>query len=158
MLDSATLDPLARDGKLIAFLEGRQLDGKPLVDRLGGWLGKARGSFYGKKIVAYHKNWIYFTTLFGLTIADYVEPKPGIPPSAKHVHSLIDLMEQQHVGVLFAASYFAEHQVRSIAERTSATAVIVPIGPEDTGARRLLRPDRRLGRRPGRRLLGHGLR
>jgi ABC-type Zn uptake system ZnuABC Zn-binding protein ZnuA len=133
VLDSATLDPLARDGKLIPFLQGRQLDGEPLVDRLGGWLGKARGTFYGKRIVAYHKNWIYFTTLFGLEIADSVEPKPGIPPSAKHVHSLIDLMEQQKVGVLFAASYFAEHQVRSIAERTNATAVIVPIGPSDTG-------------------------
>jgi len=133
VLDAATLDPLARDGKLIPFLQSQKLDGQPLVNRLGGWLGKAQGSFYGKKIVAYHKNWIYFTTLFGLTIADYVEPKPGIPPSAKHVHSLIDLMEQQQVSVLFAASYFAEHQVRSIAERTSATAVIVPIGPEDVG-------------------------
>ncbi len=134
VLNAGTLDPLARTGKLIPFLESQQLDGKPLVDLLGGWLGKARGTFFGKKIVAYHKNWIYFTTLFGLDIADYVEPKPGIPPSAKHVHELIDLMEQQHVGVLFAASYFAEHQVRSIAGRTSATAVIVPIGPTGTDA------------------------
>jgi len=133
VLDSGTLDPLAQGGKLIPFLESQKLDGAPLVDRLGGWLGQARDSFYGKKIVAYHKNWIYFTTLFGLHVADYVEPKPGIPPSAKHVHELVDLMEQQHVNVLFTASYFAEHQVQAIADRTHATAVIVPIGPEGTG-------------------------
>lgn len=134
VLDAATLDPLAREGRLIAFLEGRELDGKPLVERLGGWLRQAYDGFSGKEVVVYHKNWIYFTTLFGLQVVDTVEPKPGIPPSAKHVHELITLMAQREVRVILAASYFSEQQVQSIASRTGARAVIVPMGPPTTDA------------------------
>lgn len=128
VLDAATLDPLARDGRLIAFLEGRELGGKPLIDRLGGWLRQAYDHFTGHEIVAYHKNWIYFTTLFGLHVVDTVEPKPGIPPSARHVHDLIALMEQRDVRVILGANYFSKQQVESIAQRTGARAVIVPLG------------------------------
>ncbi len=134
ILGSDTLDPLAREGKLVPFLESKQLDGKPLVARLGGWLGKAYGTFYGKKIVAYHKNWIYFTTLFDLDVIDFVEPKPGIPPSARHVHDLIQEIEDQHVHVMFVASYFSAQKVQSIAERAGATPVRVPLGPSDLSA------------------------
>lgn len=134
VLGSHTLDPLAREGKLVPFLEGRTLEGRPLAERLGGWLGKARRSFYGEEIVTYHKNWIYFTTLFGLDVVGYVEPKPGIPPSARHVHELIALMAERRIPVLFAASYFSRDQVATIAERTGAEPVIVPLGPSDLSA------------------------
>lgn len=131
VLDSRTLDPLARKGNLIPFLEGRTVEDEPLVTRLGGWLGRARDGFYGEELVAYHKNWVYFTTLFGLRVAGYVEPKPGIPPSARHVHDLIALMEAREVPVILAASYFRDEQVESIARRTGAEPVIVPLGPAE---------------------------
>jgi len=61
-----------------------------------------------------------------------VEPKPGIPPSARHVHDLIALMAEREVEVLLAASYFSDEKVESIARRTGAAAVIVPLGPAET--------------------------
>jgi zinc/manganese transport system substrate-binding protein len=128
LLGAETLDPLARDGTLISFLESQQYQGRPLVERLGGWLGKGM-AFRGRKIVSYHKNWIYFTDLFGLVVADYVEPKPGIPPSAQHVHQLIDEIRDQGIAVIFAASYFGSSKVDAIAERTGAHAILVPLGP-----------------------------
>lgn len=128
VLDSATLDPLARRGELVPFLESRSYQGKKLIDLLGGWLGRGR-SFRGQKIVTYHKNWIYFTDLFGLEVVGYVEPKPGIPPSARHVKELIETIGRERVRVILAASYFDARQVESIAERTGCTAVIVPLGP-----------------------------
>jgi ABC-type Zn uptake system ZnuABC Zn-binding protein ZnuA len=132
LLGADTLEPLARQGTLIAFLRGRTYQGKPLLDRLGGWLGRGRG-FRGGKLVTYHKNWIYFTDLFGLEVVDYVEPKPGIPPSARHVHQLIRTMEAQDIGVLLAADYFSREQIGAIAERTGARAVVVPLGPLEKG-------------------------
>jgi ABC-type Zn uptake system ZnuABC Zn-binding protein ZnuA len=134
LLRAETLDPLARDGKLIGFLEARQYQGRPLVERLGGWLGRGL-AFRGKKIVTYHKNWIYFAELFGLVVADYVEPKPGIPPSAQHVHQLIDEIRDQGIGVILAASYFGSSKVDAIAERTGARAILVPLGPVGNGPR-----------------------
>ena len=123
------LDQLARQGRLIEFLESQSLEGNPLLDRLGGWFG-AMLPLRGRDIVAYHKNWIYFTDLFGLQVVDYVEPKPGIPPSAKHVHELIERIQSENIEVLLAASYFSKQQVEAISERTGCTAVRVPMGPE----------------------------
>jgi ABC-type Zn uptake system ZnuABC Zn-binding protein ZnuA len=128
LLGAETLDPLARSGQLISFLAGKDYQGKKLVDLLGGWLGKGR-VFRGKKIVTYHRNWIYFTDLFGLQVIDYVEPKPGIPPSAKHVLELIGEIQREGVHVILAANYFSPQQVNQIATRTGCTAVMVPLGP-----------------------------
>jgi ABC-type Zn uptake system ZnuABC Zn-binding protein ZnuA len=130
ILGAETLDPLARQGTLIDFLRGRQYQGRPLLDRLGGWLGRGL-AFRGAKIITYHKNWIYFTDLFGLDVVDYVEPKPGIPPSARHVKELIETIDREGVKVILAANYFDRQQIETIAERTGCTAVIVPLGPGD---------------------------
>ena len=129
VLGSEALDPLAREGTLIDFLEGQVYAGRPLLERLGGWLGRGL-TFRGRKVVAYHKNWTYFADLFGLTIVDYVEPKPGIPPSARHVKELIDEIRDQEIEVLIAASYFDPRQPELIAERSGCSALILPVGPD----------------------------
>lgn len=126
-----TLDSLARQDKLIPFLKAKDYKGKKLIDLLGGWLGKGM-VFRGGKVVTYHKNWTYFSALFGLVVVDDVEPKPGIPPSAKHVHDLIEVMKAQKIGVVMAPDYFDPAQAKAIADRTGAKAVIVPLGPSST--------------------------
>lgn len=127
ILGAEALDGLAESGKLIAFLEGQQVEGSPAIEKLGGWLGKGL-AFRDKEIIAYHKNWVYFTTLFGLEVVDYVEPKPGIPPSARHVKELIDEIERRGIKVLIAASYFDPQQPRTIAQRTGCRDVILSLG------------------------------
>jgi len=126
LLGGKTLCDLAENGRLISFLEGRSYRGKPLIDSLGGWM-KQMMPLRGTPIVTYHKNWVYFVRLFGLEEAGTVEPKPGIPPSAKHVTDLVHLMKQRNIRVILAANYFADEQVRSVAGRTDAVPVIVPL-------------------------------
>ena len=75
MLDADTLCTLAEQDKLIPFLQEQKFEGKPLVEYLGGWMGKML-PLRGTPIVTYHKNWIYFVKLFGLEEAGTVEPKP----------------------------------------------------------------------------------
>lgn len=134
LLGGETLDRLAASGRLVAFLEDRQApDGSPLTSKLQGWLGRAR-ALRGEKLVAYHKNWIYFTDLLGLEIAGYVEPKPGIPPSPRHVHELTEQIKQEGISVLIAASYFAPAKPRLIAQRTGCRAVTLPLGPAEIDA------------------------
>jgi len=132
LLGADVLDPLAARGELIDFLRDRDYQGKNLLDLLGGWLGTAR-VFRGGKIVAYHKNWAYFTELFGLEVMDHVEPKPGIPPSARHVHDLVERIRSENVRAVLAASYFSAAKVDAIAERTGIRAVRVPLGPVSGG-------------------------
>ncbi|HEX6904798.1 MAG TPA: metal ABC transporter substrate-binding protein [Thermoanaerobaculia bacterium] len=132
ILGAQTLDNLAFQGKLIPFLQSKDYKGKKLIDSLGGWL-KQGMAFRGRKIVTYHKNWTYFTNLFGLDVAGDVEPKPGIPPSAKHVHDLIERIQNEKIKVVMAPSYFDPSQAQAIAQRTGAQALIVPMGPESAG-------------------------
>ena len=126
ILGGQTLCDLAEKGTLIPFLRAHNYKGKPLLDSLGGWMGRMM-PLRGKPIVTYHKNWVYFVTLFGLDNAGTVEPKPGIPPSAKHVADLVQLMRDRHIRILLAANYFDQKQVRGVASRVDAVPVIVPL-------------------------------
>jgi len=117
---------MAQQGKLIAFLEKNKLQDKPLLDKLGGWLQELM-PMRGQKIVVYHKNWTYFTDLFGIQVAGTIEPKPGIPPSAKHVVNLSAMMKNQDVRVVFTANYFDSQKARTVADNVGAESVIVPL-------------------------------
>ena len=121
LLGTETLDALARNGRLVPFLEE-----KGMTDRLGGWLGDGM-VFRGKNVICYHKNWIYFTSLFGLNEVAYVEPKPGIPPNPRHVAKLIDRIDKENLEVLLTANYFEKRKPEQIAERTGIVAVIAPL-------------------------------
>jgi zinc/manganese transport system substrate-binding protein len=126
MLGGDTLCSLAEQGELVGFLKEQQFEGKPLIEFLGGWMKKML-PLRGTPIVTYHKNWIYFIKIFGLEEAGTVEPKPGIPPSPRHVTNLINLMRERNIGIILAANYFDEQKIRTVAARTDAEAVIVPL-------------------------------
>ena len=126
ILGGKTLCDLAEKNKLISFLEKNEFQGEPLIDSLGGWL-KEMLPLRGTQIVTYHKNWIYFIRLFGLKETGTVEPKPGIPPSPKHVAGLIKLMKEQNIRIILAANYFDEHKIKMVAEKVNAEPVIVPL-------------------------------
>ena len=126
LLGGKTLRAMAEKGTLIPFLEKKSFRGTRLIEHLGGWM-KQMMPLRGKPIVTYHKNWIYFVRLFGLTELGTIEPKPGIPPSPKHVTGLISLMDERDVKIVLAANYFDEQKVRSVADAVGAEPVIVPL-------------------------------
>lgn len=133
LLGGDQLCELARKGQLIGFLEQQVLQGEPLINKLGGWM-KQMLPLRGKSIVTYHKNWVYFLKLYGLNEAGTVEPKPGIPPSPKHVTGLIQKMKKAQLKIILAANYFDQQKIQSVATRTQSAAVIVPLyvgGHED---------------------------
>jgi len=119
---------LSRSGKLTSFLAQTPYEGKPLTGQLGGWLAAAE-PFRGKNIICYHKNWAYFEDRFQVHCADYVEAKPGIPPTPGHVAKLIDMMKTQNIRVMIAADYFGRDKVETVAERAGAKAVMMSLQP-----------------------------
>lgn len=126
MCGGDTLSELAAKGALYSFLEKQTIENRPLIEHIGGW-AKQMLPMRNKPIVTYHKNWVYFFTVFDLVEAGTVEPKPGIPPSPNHVLALTEKMRSQGIKILLAANYFDEQQVRMVAERAGAEAVIVPL-------------------------------
>jgi hypothetical protein len=107
-----------------AFLQRTTYQGTPLAARLGGWMKQAE-PLRGREMVCYHREWVYFSARFGIPCADYLEPKPGIPPSPRHVQEVIEMMRARHIPVVFSPNYFDRRQTQEIASRTGGKAVIV---------------------------------
>jgi ABC-type Zn uptake system ZnuABC Zn-binding protein ZnuA len=124
-LTPATAFDLLRSDKLYDFASRQKYQGKPLIDRLGGWLKQGQ-AFRGREMACYHKEWAYFSNRFKVDCITYIEAKPGIPPTPRHVQEVIALMRQRKVPVLFASNYFDRKQIQRVAERTGAKPVIVP--------------------------------
>lgn len=125
MFGGETLCKLLENKTLFTFLEKDYGDGK-LIDLLGGWLEEAL-PFRGMKIIAYHKNWAYFADTFGLEILGFIEPKPGIPPSAKHVQNMIQLIKDQQIGLMLVANYFEKKSPQMIESKTGIKALFLPM-------------------------------
>jgi ABC-type Zn uptake system ZnuABC Zn-binding protein ZnuA len=130
LLGGDALARLDRDGKLLDFLRTQQYQGAPLIGRLGGWLQQAM-PFRGREVACYHKEWDYFSREFQVPCFDYIEPKPGIPPTPRHVQEVITAMREKRIQVLLSTNYYDRRQIQEVAQRTGATAVIVP---SNTGA------------------------
>lgn len=125
MFDGETLSGLLANNTLFTFLE-REYQGEKLINLLGGWLKEAH-SFRDSRIIAYHKNWAYFSDLFGLEIAGFIEPKPGIPPSARHVQYMVNLIKEQDIKIMLVASYFEKKSAQMIEDKTGIKAVYLPL-------------------------------
>jgi len=125
LFGGATLTKLLENKTLFTFLE-RPYEGGKLIDHLGGWLKKAL-PFRGKRIITYHKNWSYLANTFGLEVLGYIEPKPGIPPSAKHVQTMIEMIKEQNIKLMIVASYFEKKTAQMIEEKTGIKALYLPL-------------------------------
>jgi ABC-type Zn uptake system ZnuABC Zn-binding protein ZnuA len=85
----------------------------------------ALAPYKGAKIITYHNSWPNFMRRYGLDVINYVEPKPGVPPSPSHTFELINLMKQQSVKVIAMEPYFDHKTPQSIADRTGAHLVVL---------------------------------
>ena len=92
--------------------------------------------YRGRKVITYHQSWPNFVKRFGLQVADYVEPRPGIPPSPAHVVELIALMKRQNVKLILVEPYFDLKTPQSVARETGGQVVVLMPsvgGNKDTG-------------------------
>lgn len=136
----AKLSREASAGTLDAFLDGTSVGGSPLRAHLGGWLGKMQ-RVKGKAVVTYHRDYSYFAERFGIRVVDFVEPKPGITPSAKHLEELLTRLKQGDIAVILTRPYVEHRSTEYLAERTAVKVLTLPIeaggAPEATDYFRL---------------------
>lgn len=92
---------------------------KILDEKIAGWQS-AMKPFAGTKIVTFHRSWSYFARWLGLTVADYVEPKPGIPPSPSHTTELIQLVRSSGIKAILVEPFYDTTAADQIARGTEA--------------------------------------
>jgi zinc/manganese transport system substrate-binding protein len=81
--------------------------------------------FKGQQVVAYHNSWLYFGDRFGLNIDLFLEPKPGVPPTPRHLAEVILKMKQDKVHVILVDPYLDRRTAETVAAKTDATVVDV---------------------------------
>lgn len=80
-----------------------------------------------KSVLTYHKSLNYFLKRFDLISVSTIEPKPGIPPTAKHIISLIKLVKNKNVKCVLNESYFETTAGERIKRETGASLQVVPV-------------------------------
>jgi zinc/manganese transport system substrate-binding protein len=80
----------------------------------------------GKKFIAYHKYFEYLANEFGFTILGYMEPKPGIPPSAAHIEELIETMKQAKPSGILISPAYSLHEAESLSAKTGVKVIVLP--------------------------------
>jgi zinc/manganese transport system substrate-binding protein len=100
------------ESNLAAFL-------KKIDDKLKEWTTKM-AAYKGTKIIAYHNEWVYFETRFGLQIVDFMEPKPGIPPSPSQLVKVIKEIKANNIKVIISSPYFSTSSSDVVVKQTGA--------------------------------------
>lgn len=94
---------------------------------LSGWEKKAKElGLPGTQVVTYHKSWSYFAKRFGLEVVDFVEPRPGIPPSPQHIQSLMARMKSENIKLVIIDPYFDLKLPQKIAQDADARLAVLP--------------------------------
>ena len=80
----------------------------------------------GKKFIAYHKYFEYLSAEYRLKIIGYIEPKPGIPPSAAHIEGLIETMKREKPAAIFVTPAYGMKEAGSLSAKTGVKVIVLP--------------------------------
>ena len=92
--------------------------------KLNEWNTKM-SSYKGSKIIAYHNEWCYFEQRFGLKIVDFLEPKPGIPPTPTQLVKIISEVKTNNIKVIISSPYFTTSSSDVVSAQTGAKTIIL---------------------------------
>ena len=81
--------------------------------------------YKGSKIIAYHNEWCYFEQRFGLVILDFLEPKPGIPPTPSQLVKIISEVKSNNIKVIITSPYFTTSSSDVVSGQTAAKTIIL---------------------------------
>jgi zinc/manganese transport system substrate-binding protein len=105
-----------------------------------GWEQKL-APLKGQPVITYHRSWVYLTAWLGLDLVATLEPKPGIPPSAQHVATVLGLGRKRGVKVILQESYYPAATSKLVAAKLPAQ-VVSPAGGADASEGYIARMDK----------------
>ena len=77
----------------------------------------------GKEIISYHADIAYFADFLGLKAEQFLEPKPGIPPTPKHMQFLEDYAKAHNITAVVRPTYYSQDAAKSLAGKIGGTVV-----------------------------------
>ncbi|MBK9982259.1 MAG: zinc ABC transporter substrate-binding protein [Saprospiraceae bacterium] len=92
--------------------------------KMKAW-ASAMAGFKGSKVIAYHNEWCYFENRFGLQIVDFMEPKPGIPPTPSQLVKIIKEVKENNIKVIITSPYFTASSSDVVSKQTGAKTLVL---------------------------------
>ncbi len=88
---------------------------------------------HGLKVVIHHKSWVYLLHWLGMTEVATLEPKPGVPPSAAHLNTLLTQLRQAPADIIIRTPYQDAKPSRWLSRETGIpdTALPFTVGGSD---------------------------
>ncbi|MEM8783126.1 MAG: metal ABC transporter substrate-binding protein [Planctomycetota bacterium] len=101
--------------------------GEPV--ELGGTLA-AFEPYRDLRVIGDHDLWPYVARRYGVRVLGYMEPEPGVPPTAPHLAKLIGEMKQYGVRVILTVAYFDPRHAAFVSDAVDGIIVPMAHNPE----------------------------
>ena len=79
----------------------------------------------GQEIVSYHDDIEYFADFLGLKVEQFLEPKPGIPPTPKHLEFLQEYIKSNGIKAIVMPTYFPHDAAESLTKKIGGKVVTI---------------------------------
>ena len=83
-------------------------------------------SLKGASYVVHHDNWRYLTQWLGLKAVATLEPKPGLPPTSRHLSVVLKSIEAHKVKGILVGSYQDRKAANWLQEKSGLSVVLLP--------------------------------
>lgn len=97
----STIEPAKSD----YFLKNALQFKERMYSKTNEWKSRIQKSGI-KNVITYHKTLNYFLDRFGIELTAMIEAKPGVPPTAKNLVSLLNTINDKKVKLILIENYF----------------------------------------------------
>ena len=95
-----------------------------LEEKISEWK-KLCADFKGQEIISYHEDIAYFADFLGLKTEVFIEPKPGIPPTPKHLEFLEGYVKAHNIKAIVMPTYYPKDAAEKLAQRVGSKIVTI---------------------------------
>ena len=79
----------------------------------------------GKEIISHHADIVYFADFLGMKSEQFLEPKPGIPPTPKHLQFLQEYVKSRNIKTVVMPTYYPKGAADDLTGRIGGTVVMI---------------------------------
>jgi ABC-type Zn uptake system ZnuABC Zn-binding protein ZnuA len=86
------------------------------------------GAMKGQEVISYHEDIAYFADFLGLKAEQFLEPKPGIPPTPKHLEALEEYARMRQVRAIVMPTYYPKKAAETLSGRIGVPLIVLGQG------------------------------
>jgi ABC-type Zn uptake system ZnuABC Zn-binding protein ZnuA len=95
---------------------------------------RAAAPHKGAELIGYHNEWVYLMEFLGLQMKQFLEPKPGIPPTPRQLEFLTGYIKEHRIRAIIQPSYYPREAADSVAAATGAKVLLLAQNVGETSA------------------------